>query len=232
MPIAMPSPIKAITLDLDDTLWPVDPVIERAELQLHAWCERYAPRVATALPPAEFAIYRRALAAQLPSIAHDFTALRLESLRRALREHGEDHALAEAALDVFLAARNDIVFYPDTLDALRRLSGRYRLVSVSNGNADIERIGIASYFSAVVNARSVGYAKPDRRIFQAACDCLALSPAEVLHVGDDPELDIRGAINAGKRSAWINRHGRPWSGEPVDTMEFPDLCSLCDWLGV
>jgi len=228
----MPPRISALTLDLDDTLWPVDPVIERAELRLHEWCVRHAPGVARALPPAEFALYRRALAAELPAVAHDYTALRLEALRRALREYGDDQALAETALDVFLAARNDIVFYPETLEALQRLSGRYRLVSLSNGNADIERIGIARFFSGVVNARSAGYAKPDRRIFQAACDCLALSPAEVLHVGDDPELDVRGAVNAGKKSAWINRHGRQWSGEPVDTVEFADLRSLCDWLGV
>ena len=225
-------PIKAITLDLDDTLWPVDPVIERAERALHEWCECHAPGVARALPPAEFALYRRSLAAELPAIAHDYTALRLEALRRALRQYGEDHSLAETALEIFLAARNEIVFYPDTLEALQRLSSRYRLVSLSNGNADIGRIGIAAFFSAVVNARSAGYPKPDRRIFEAACACLALRPEEVLHVGDDPDLDVRGALNAGKQSAWINRHGRQWSGEPVDTIEFPDLRVLCDWLGV
>jgi putative hydrolase of the HAD superfamily len=230
--IAMPQTIAAISLDLDDTLWPVEPVIERAERLLHEWCEQHAPGVAKALPPADFALYRRALAAEVPGIAHDYTALRLEALRRALRQHGEDHSLAQTALDVFLAARNEIEFFPDAIEALQRLSRRYRLVSLSNGNADIERIGIAGYFSAIVNARSAGCFKPDKRIFQAACESLGLPPQAILHVGDDPELDVRGAVNAGKRSAWINRHGRPWTGEPVDMAEFPDLLALCDWLGV
>ena len=227
----MPHRIKAITLDLDDTLWPVEPVIERAERLLHTWCEQNAPGVARALPPVEFARYRRSLAAELPAIAHDFTALRLESLRRALVQYGDNHLLAEAALDVFLAARNEIELYPDALQALRRLSSRYPIVSLSNGNADIARIGIDCYFTAVVNARGTGYAKPDKRIFQAACACLAAQPEHVLHVGDDPDLDVRGAVAAGKRSAWINRHGKAWLGEPVDMHEFPDLLALCDWLG-
>ncbi len=228
----MPNRVKALTLDLDDTLWAVDTVIERAEQALHAWCERSAPRFAQNLPPAQFALYRRALARELPALAHDFTALRLEALRRALREHGEDPMLAEAAFEVFIAARNQVELYPDAADALCRLSARYKLAVVSNGNADVGRIGIHGHFVAVVNARSAGCAKPDRRIFHAACEALEARPDEVLHVGDDPDLDVRGAVGAGVRAAWINRHARPWSGEPVDMMEFRDLHALCAWLGV
>ena len=224
--------LKAITLDLDDTLWPVDRVIERAERILHEWCERHAPAVARALPPLEFALYRRALAAEMPAIAHDYTALRLAALRRALKEYGEDETLAQTAMDVFMAARNEIEFFPDALDALGRLCKRYPLIALSNGNADVARIGIDHFFTAVVNARSVGFSKPDRRIFEAACACLRLRPEEVLHVGDDPDLDVRGALAAGKRCAWINRAGRQWSGDPVDMVQFPHLTALCEWLGV
>ena len=100
----MPTAVEAITLDLDDTLWPIDRVIERAEAVLHAWLERHAPGVAQSLPPPSFAAYRRLLARELPAIAHDYTALRLEALRRALREHGGDPVLAEPAMEVFLSA--------------------------------------------------------------------------------------------------------------------------------
>ncbi|MCC6534041.1 MAG: HAD-IA family hydrolase [Burkholderiales bacterium] len=229
----MPYRVSAITLDLDDTLWAIDPVIERAERMLHQWCEQRAPKLALALPPAEFAAYRRALAQELPTLAHDYTALRLEALRRALRLHGEDHALAEPALEHFLAARNQIELYPDAQEALARLAARFPLAVVSNGNADVERIGIHGFFAAIVNARGVGFPKPDERIFHAACARLDVSPAAVLHVGDDPDLDVRGAIGAGARAAWINRHGRAWSGEAVaGAHEFPDLLALCRWLGV
>jgi len=228
----MPHRIKAITLDLDDTLWAVDPVIERAERRLHEWFEVRAPKLAQALPPADFLLYRRALAPQLPHLAHDFTALRLEALRRALDEHGEDHTLAEAALAVFLEARNDIDLYPEAGAALRRLSRRYKIAVVSNGNADVHRIGIGEYFAAIVNSRSAGCPKPDPRIFHIACAALECQPHEVLHVGDDPDLDVRGAAGAGARAAWINRHGRPWVGDHCERIEFADLAALCDWLGV
>lgn len=228
----MPHRVQAITLDLDDTLWAVDPVIERAERLLHEWFEARAPKLARALPPAEFLLYRRALARQLPHLAHDFTALRLEALRRALTEHGEDHTLAEAALAVFLEARNQIELYPEAADALHRLSRRYKIAVVSNGNADVHRIGIGAHFAAVVNSRSAGCAKPDARIFHVACDALGCEPHEVLHVGDDPDLDVRGAAGAGARAAWINRHGRVWAGDHCERIEFADLTALCVWLGV
>ena len=104
-------------------------------------------------------------------------------------------------------------------------------VRISNGNADVQRIGLHAFFAAIVNARSAGFAKPDCRIFHAACACLGTPAAAVLHVGDDPDLDIRGAVAAGARSAWINRHGTPWAGAAVEMHEFPDLLALCDWLG-
>jgi putative hydrolase of the HAD superfamily len=228
----MQRPIGAITLDLDDTLWPIDRVIERAESILHEWFKIHAPGVADALPPVRFAAYRRSLALERPSIAHDFTMLRREAIRRALARYGADPGLAETAMKVFLAARNEVELYPDALEALERLSARYRVVSLSNGNADLERIGLARYFTAILSARAIGVAKPDRRIFQAACDALALAPEDILHVGDDPELDVRGALAAGMRSVWVNRDGKAWAGAAVEMLEVRDLLGLCRQLGV
>ena len=76
--------VAAITLDLDDTLWPSGPALERAEQCVHEWLEVHAPAVALALPPPKFAQFRRALAAEQPQIAHDFTVLRREALRRGI----------------------------------------------------------------------------------------------------------------------------------------------------
>ena len=75
-----------------------------------------------------------------------------------------------------------------------------------------------------MSARSAGVAKPDARIFHAACASIDTPPGAVLHVGDDPDLDVR--------SAWVNRHARPWPGDPVETVEVRDLLALCDLLGV
>ena len=223
--------LKAITLDLDDTLWPSGSAIAAAEARLHTWLGENAPAVAASLPPPQFAQFRRALAAELPQIAHDFTALRHEAMKRALALHGENTALADAALEVFLIARSEVELYSDVPAALERLSKRYRLVALSNGNADIERAGVGRFFSSVVNARSVGVGKPDPRIFLAACETAGVPAAQVLHAGDDPDFDVRGAVRAGLRAAWINRPRAVWAGEAEAFHEFHDLLGLCEWLG-
>jgi HAD superfamily hydrolase (TIGR01549 family) len=224
--------VKAITLDLDDTLWASAPAIAAAEAKLHVWLEQHAPAVAAAFPPPVFAQFRRTLAAELPHIAHDFTALRHEALTRILGLHGADAALADAGLELFIAARSAVELFPDVREALERLSSRYPLVALTNGNADIAAAGIGRFFTCTVNARSAGCAKPDARIFLSGCSSLRFAPSEVLHVGDDPDLDVRGALRAGLRAAWMNRGRKPWPGDPDNYEELHDLLALCERLGV
>lgn len=224
--------IEAITLDLDDTLWPSGPALAAAESELHGWLERHAPAVAAALPPPKFALFRRALAGERPEMAHDFTALRGEAIRLALQQHGEDSALAGAAMAVFLEARSRVTLYDEVPAALARLSSRYRLVALTNGNADIVRAGVGRFFAETVTPAIAGTAKPDPRIFHAACASLGAAPDRVLHAGDHPDADVRGAARAGLRAAWINRGRVAWSGEPETFHEFQDLTGLCEWLGV
>ena len=224
--------LKAITLDLDDTLWPAGPALAQAEARLHQWLEENTPAVAAALPPPQFARMRTALAAEMPHLAHDFTALRHAALTRAFTLHGASLSMVDTALEVFLVARSTVTLYAEVPAALERLSGRYRLVALSNGNADIERAGVGRYFCALVNARSAGFAKPDPRIFHAACSGAGVLPAQALHAGDHPELDVRAAARAGMRAAWINRPRASWTGEIEPFDEFHDLLALCEWLGV
>ena len=83
--------------------------------------------------------------------------------------------------------------FDDALAALDFLAARYPVVAVSNGNADVHRIGIGRYFKASLSATQVGIAKPDARIFHAGAQAAGAAPGEVLHVGDDPHLDGTGA---------------------------------------
>jgi HAD superfamily hydrolase (TIGR01549 family) len=195
----------ALTLDLDDTLWPIWPTIERAESVLHAWLLAHAPATARRFDRASLRQLRDAVALENPQWVHDLSAIRSESLRRALLLAGDDPALAQAGFDVFFEARQQVVLYDDALDALRRLSERFPLMALTNGNADLERIGLAPYFRGSVTARSLGVAKPDRRIFHHACSALGCAPEQVLHIGDDFELDVNGALNAGLQAVWLRR---------------------------
>ena len=235
MAIATPEPlaldvqrISAISLDLDDTLWPIWPTIERAERVLHEWLLREAPKTADLLlTPGVLRELREAAAKERSDLAHDLSALRRESIRGALKRAGEDPALAEPAFDVFFAERQRVTLYDDALPALQWLSERYPLVEISNGNADIERAGVGRWFRGAFSATQFGSGKPHAPIFRAAAASVGLLPRDVLHVGDDAALDVVGALNAGMQAAWLVREERPWEHDARPHLIVPNLHALC-----
>ena len=222
--------ILAISLDLDDTLWPVEPAIRNAEQRLDAWLRAEHPAVAQRFPVAEMRKLRDAIERERPDLAHDFTAQRILTIERAFAVCGLGDAHVADAFEVYYAARNAVECYADTLPALAALSARLPIVSLSNGNADLERIGLRHHFRHCVSAREVGYAKPHARIFEATCDELGIAPRHVLHVGDDPHLDVGGAREAGFRTAWLNRGGAAWSHGPSPDLTIADLNELAAWI--
>jgi putative hydrolase of the HAD superfamily len=226
------SRIRAISLDLDDTLWPIWPVIHRAEKVMQAWLAPHAPQTALWFANEDERLaLRQQVHADLGHRAVDLRAVRHELIRRALLRHGENAALTDAAYEVFIAARMEVQLFDDARPALEWLSARFPLVAVSNGNADLQRIGLASYFQASLSAGDLGVAKPDARIFSAAAGAVGVLPHEVLHVGDDATLDVAGAMGAGMQTVWLNREEQPWplaSDPPHGTVT--SLQQLCDWL--
>ncbi len=225
------SKIKAITLDLDDTLWPIWPTIARAEERLQAWLQQHAPATAplVADPQARREL-RDTVEAQWPAQVHDLSAMRRESIRLALQRSGDDAALAEPAFEVFFAARMEVDLFADARPGLAWLAARYPLVAVSNGNADVGRMGLGEFFTASVSARDVGVGKPDPRIFHAAAEVLKLAPHEVLHVGDDAALDVLGALGVGMQTVWVNRTEQLWSQAQHPHATVASMAELCDLL--
>ena len=227
-----PARIRAITLDLDDTLWPIGPTIRRAEAALQAWLARHAPATgALCAAPGAVREVRHRMNAERPDLAHDMSALRRESIRVMLVRAGDDPALAEPAFDAFFAARQQVTFYDDALAALEFLSSRYPVVALSNGNADVRRVGIGHHFCAAFNATTLGVGKPDPRMFQVGARAAGAPVDAVLHIGDDAHLDGVGALNAGMQMAWVNRGGLAWE-HPVHQphVTVADLRSLCELL--
>lgn len=202
--------VCTITFDLDDTLWPIAPVIQRAESDLWAWLSENYPAIPRHFSAADLTEMRQELALEYQERCHDFRFLRKKVLERVALESGYTVNLVDPAFDVFDAARNNVEFYPDVLPALRRLSAEFTVIAVTNGNANLEMIGIRHLFHDVVTAVDAGSAKPHRRIFDEAARRAGVPAAEILHVGDHPEIDIGGARNAGMRTAWVNRHGGVW----------------------
>jgi putative hydrolase of the HAD superfamily len=218
--------IRAISLDLDDTLWPIGPAIVEAEQALDRWLHTHCPAVAAAWPVDAMRELREQVWLAHPHLAHDFTALRKLSLRAALTPHGYDDAHVERAFEVFYAARNNVVLYDDAGPALARLAARWPLASLTNGNADLDRIGIGRHFQARVCARTTGAAKPDPRIFARTAAELGVPAHQVAHVGDDPELDVLGARGAGMLAVWLNRQALVWPHAERPDLEIRSLDEL------
>jgi FMN hydrolase / 5-amino-6-(5-phospho-D-ribitylamino)uracil phosphatase len=199
-----------LSFDLDDTLWPVEPVIAAAENAMLAWLREQHPEILRGRTVESLRAMRMELAARFPERSHDMTFLRHQALSELFAGAGRPARHADEAFEVFYAERNRVTLYGEVGAALTRLSTRYRLFALSNGNADLQRCGVAHWFEGHVSAITAGAAKPDARIFAHLLGLARVPAEQVLHIGDDPHLDVAGAAQAGLQTAWLNRGGRLW----------------------
>ena len=202
--------IRTITLDLDDTLWEIHPVIRRAEKRLYAWLGDNYPRITEMFAIEDMRVLRKQVVEEHADKLHDLTFLRHTVLMQAATAAGYTEFLVEEAFAVFDEVRNEVDMFPEARPALVALRERFTLIAVTNGNADLKKVGIDDLFHAHINAAMVGAAKPDRTIFDAAVKEGGASAAETLHVGDHPLFDVHGAHEAGLRTVWVNRNGDEW----------------------
>ena len=226
---------RLITLDLDDTLWPCEPVIRAAELALLDWLGERAPRIAEIHDRMSLRAHRVQLMAERPEIAHDLGEVRRLSLAILLQalDYPPELAdeLAREALEVFMAHRNRLEPFKDVEPVLRRLASRFSLVSITNGNADPELTPLRGIFDHHVTAARAGAAKPDPIVFELALRLAGCNAGECLHIGDEPYLDVEAARSLGIEAVWVNRQGRLWPGDlapPV--LAVTDFNQLADWL--
>lgn len=223
-------PIKAVLFDLDDTLWPIAPVIAQAEAALYDWLREHAPALTSQFSNEQLRALRDEV---LPTDARyqiDLWALRHATLTRACLMSGADQARMDEAMAVFSVARNAVTLFDDVLPGLARLSERFAIGSISNGFADLQSIGIAHHFHTSLAAHSFGRAKPDPAIFHAACEAMGVVPQQTLYVGDDPLLDVQAAQAAGLEAVWMNRFDRALPAGIVPAAICTSLHELDVWL--
>ncbi|MCU7554728.1 HAD-IA family hydrolase [Alteromonas sp. ASW11-19] len=198
-------PIRAITFDLDDTLYDNGPVIRQAEQALTAFIGTHYPRAA-ALSAEDWHNIRHTLISETPALASDMGELRLRTLTQALQNDVSGEALTQAAsacFDCFYHARSELTLADDVHRTLDYLAQRVPLVGITNGNVDPKRIGIDSYFDTIFHASLTRPMKPARPLFDDAATHIDQPPAQILHVGDNLIKDVHGAINAGYQTAWF-----------------------------
>ena len=210
--------LRLITLDLDDTLWPVEPVLAEAEQQFHRFLREREPELFSCIGIDELRAHRLERLEQQPELRHDISRWRRESLCALLCEHGLEQTRAETlandAFAVFLAARQRVTLFDGAEVALAELASRYPLVALTNGNADVYRMAVGKYFSAAIRAEEVGISKPAPAIFERALALAECAPEQALHIGDDPVCDIAPASALGMRSLQAAISGKHPPGEP------------------
>ncbi|AMB84207.1 HAD family hydrolase [Pseudomonas agarici] len=226
--------IQLITFDLDDTLWDTAPVIHSAENVLREWLAGHAPDLGSIPIEHLWAIRERVLLKE-PALKHRISALRRRVLFHALEEAGyapgQATTLAEDAFEVFIHARHQIEVFPEVEPTLETLSRSFALGVITNGNADVRRLGLADYFRFALCAEDIGIAKPDSRLFHEALVCGGNVPAEAaVHIGDHPGDDIAGAQQAGLRAIWYNPMGKAWETNKQPDAQIRSLTELPELL--
>lgn len=221
--------IRLITFDLDDTLWDVAPVMHGAEAALRDWLAAEAPRLGPVPIEHLWAIRARLMSAD-PGLRHRLSELRRRILLHALEEAGyprhEAGELAELGFQVFLAARHQVQLFPEVHTTLEQLALRYTLGVITNGNADVRRLGLADYFRFALCAEELGVGKPDPHPFHTALQRAGLEATQAVHIGDHPGDDIAGAKAAGLRAIWFNPQGKVWQGDTAPDAQIRNLAEL------
>ncbi|HJL92318.1 MAG TPA: HAD family hydrolase [Woeseiaceae bacterium] len=223
--------IQAITLDLDDTLWDIHPVIDDAERKLWDWLGAHYPNILDCFDREMVINLRKDVNQRYPNKSHDYRFIRRLVLKKLFSSSGYEEKFAEDAFHFFDMHRNKVKLYDGVLRTLDTLAERVKVIAVTNGNANLEMIGIDHLFHDAVYAADAGYPKPDIRIFDEAIRRSGVGTESILHVGDHPENDIVGAANAGLKTVWMNPKLQEWP----DYLNKPDITisrisELCDLL--
>ena len=222
--------IKAITFDLDDTFWDVKPVLINAEMKTRKFIEDRIGKLEWGSWE-EFKLIREKLIVEDASYEFDVGKLRKKLLLMKIEERIPDPKaaldLSEEAFKLFFIERNKVDFFPSVLDEIEKLSQKYILGCLTNGNANIEMIGINKFFKFNISSKDVKANKPSENHFQEAKNLLGLSRNEILHIGDHPVNDMQGAIDYGFKALWFNPNKEVWN---LENLEKPP--EFFSWNGV
>ena len=222
--------IKAITFDLDDTFWDVKPVLINAEMKTRKFIEdRIGPLEWGSWE--DFKLIREKLIVEDASYEFDVGKLRKKLLLMKIQEQISDpetaNELSEKAFQLFFKERNKVEFFPYVLDEIEKLAQIYELGCLTNGNADIEMIGIGKFFKFNISSKDVNANKPNKNHFQKAVELLGISKEEILHIGDHKINDMLGAISYGVKALWFNPDKEDWD---LDDIKKPS--EFNSWQGV
>lgn len=243
--------VRAVFFDLDDTLcgyWQASREALRQAFEQHGPDSHTTEEMVQAWARA-FRKFSPTIKASgwYPTYLQRGEPTRTEQMRKTLAEVGhEDEARARRLSETYARERDArLALFPESMAALEALHGSYPLGLITNGPADIQRqeietLGIGRFFDHILIEGEMGEGKPLPSVFRRAESLVGLPPGELLFVGNSYAHDIRPAIEAGWRTAWIRRptdvppsaDGLPQQPEerpsdaPTPTIEIGNLTEL------
>ena len=216
--------IELITFDLDDTFWDIKSVIIAAEKNYRQWLET---QIGTSIKWGtfeEFMSIRQDLIKENPTFEYDLGLLRKETIRHHLNDHitnqDELNLLIDQAYEFFLGERHKVVFYEAVTEVLENLSSQFMLGVLTNGNADVSKLGIGNLFKFSIASSDVMSNKPEPAHFVKAKEISGIDFQNTLHIGDHPINDIKGARDLGINTMWFNSQNLTWDIDDNPPIEF------------
>ncbi len=217
--------IKAMTFDLDDTLYDNHPVIRDLEQKTAQWLHTHHP-ISQEMPHQAWRQLKNQLAKQAPFLQSDVSEWRYQQIRQGLMHLGYDDPkasqAAKTAMDQVLIWRHQIDVPDLTHQVMAKLKQQMPLIAITNGNVNPSKIGLGDYFDLVLNAGPDGWAKPHGQMFETALAHLGLPAENVLHIGDNLISDVAGAKYAGMSACWINDYHKSLKHEDYGRV-LPDV---------
>ncbi len=130
---------------------------------------------------------------------------------------------------------------PGTTEMLSKISQNYKLGLLSNFTDGagarnlLNHLGLSRFFSSLLISGELGYRKPHPFVFDALAESLQVKPREVIYIGDDPEADVKGALNSGLQPVWTtyvrdnNVSFAPGVDQKLKEPPEPNIPKICHW---
>ncbi|SDZ12274.1 MULTISPECIES: YjjG family noncanonical pyrimidine nucleotidase [Rhodonellum] len=216
-----------IFFDLDHTLWDYDRNVQESLTELHDVHQLNELGItdAKALIQAFYNVNFKLWALyDVGKIDRD--SLRETRFKLIFENAGVDPESVPALLEPDFMHRTSSKNYllPYAMEILDYLKPNYPMHIITNGfnesqSKKLHASGLNPYFDLIVTSETTGHKKPDARIFQYALDHLGINNQEVIMIGDNPNSDILGAINANIDQVYFDPHGKGIEIKPTHTIK-------------
>jgi putative hydrolase of the HAD superfamily len=227
---SQPAVVKAILLDMDDTIIADDPFTQEAWWAACNNITGQLPGFSAAVLKTEIDKVRE-LYWKDPE-THRIGRLNLAQARREIVNIAfsclkiDAPVIANGLADLFTAEKERLCSpFPGALETLQVFKDQgFRLALLTNGGSDIQRqkinrFGLGRFFDHIIIEGEFGTGKPDERVFRSALEVLHVKPGESWMVGDDLGRDIDGAQRLGIHAIWVDFRK---TGLPPDSSIKPD----------